>query len=87
MFGYTEHMHVDESIQVAMLFRQGDIRPAAFIWRGQRYVVKNVHLIHKTRLGDILRWHFTLSTESGEAGRLCFDTLSLQWMLEEFETA
>lgn len=78
-------MQVDEQIQVAMLFRKGEVRPAAFLWRGQRYVVKLVHLVHKTRLGDVLRWHFTLSTETGESGRLCFDTLSLHWTLEELD--
>lgn len=73
---------INETVQVAMLFRAGEVRPAAFLWNGHRYEVTAVNLIHKTRLGDVLRWHFTVETTSGGTARLAFDTLSLSWQLE-----
>lgn len=74
---------VDESIQVAMLFRGNEIRPHAFLWNGHRYEVQTVTLVHKTQIGDVLQWHFTVQTVGGGTARLAFDTLSLRWQLEE----
>lgn len=73
---------INETVQVAMLFRAGEVRPAAFIWNGHRYEVTRVTLAHKTRLGDVLQWHFAVETKGGGAARLAFDTLSLGWQLE-----
>lgn len=74
--------NINEQVQVVMLFRSGEVRPAAFLWNGHRYEVTNVNLIHKTRLGDVLRWHFAVETKDGGTARLAFDTLSLNWQLE-----
>lgn len=73
---------INEPIQVAMLFRGEEIRPAAFMWHGHRYEVDQVLLAHKTRLGDVLQWHFTVETQGGGVAKLAFDTLSLAWQLE-----
>lgn len=74
---------IDEPIQVAMLFRGDEIRPHAFLWHGHRYEISRVLLAHKTRVGDILRWHFNVETQGGGVATLLFDTLSLQWQLEK----
>lgn len=76
---------IDAPIQVAMLFRGGEVRPHAFMWNGHRYEIERVLLAHKTRLGDILRWHFTVYTTGHATARLLFDTLSLSWQLEELD--
>ena len=76
---------IDEPIQVAMLFRGEEIRPHAFLWNGHRYEVRHVTLVHKTHIGDVLQWHFTVQTIQGSTARLAFDTLSLGWQLEEME--
>jgi hypothetical protein len=73
---------INEQVQVAMLFRAGEVRPAAFLWNGHRYEVSRVTLAHKTRLGDVLQWHFAVETKGGGVARLAFDTLSLAWQLE-----
>lgn len=72
---------IDETIQVAMLFRGEEIRPAAFVWNGRRYDVAKILLAHKTRHGDVLRWHFSVETNGGGHAELLFDTLSLSWRL------
>jgi len=73
--------NIDEVIQVAMLFRGEDIRPAAFVWNGRRYDVTRILLAHKTRHGDVLRWHFNVETSGNGQAELLFDTLSLSWRL------
>lgn len=73
---------IDEPIQVAMLFRGDEVRPAAFVWNGRRYDVIKILLAHKTRHGDVLRWHFAVETDGEATARLNFDTLSLRWTLE-----
>ncbi len=76
---------INEPVQVAMLFRGNEIRPHAFLWHGHRYEVQRVLLTHKTRVGEVLRWHFTIQTTGGGTARLIFDTLSLHWQLETIE--
>lgn len=74
---------VGESVQVAMLFREREVRPNAFLWNGHRYEVEHIYLVHKTRVGEALHWHFTVATTGGGTAKLTFDTLSLAWNLEE----
>ncbi len=74
---------IGEPVQVAMLFRGKDVQPNAFLWNGHRYGVEQIYLVHKTRFGEVLRWHFTVATSGGAVAKLTFDTLSLAWQLEE----
>lgn len=76
---------VNEPIQVAMLFKNGEVQPVAFLWNGYRYEITAVTIIHKTRIGDVLRWHFGVQTKGGGVARLAFDTLSLNWTIENIE--
>lgn len=73
---------IGEQIQVAMLFRDDEVRPSAFLWNGHRYEVERILLLHKTRLGNVLRWHFSVAVAGGNA-ELSFDTASLAWHLEK----
>lgn len=75
---------IDEPVQVAMLFRGQEVRPSAFLWHGHRYEVERILLVHKTRVGDVLRWHFTVAIPGGSA-ILIFDTFSLAWQLTAIE--
>lgn len=68
-----------------MIFRGEEIRPAAFVWNGRRYDVSRILLAHKTRVGEVLRWHFNVETAGGGVAQLSFDTLSLRWQLETFD--
>ena len=73
---------VQENIQVAMLFRGQDVRPGAFLWNGRRYEVVRILLVHKTRIGEDLQWHFTVQMVGEGSAKLIFDTVSLNWQLE-----
>lgn len=76
---------VGELVQVAMMFKGKEVQPHAFLWQGHRYDVEHIYLIHKTRIGEALRWHFTVATLGGATAKLVFDTLSLSWQLESIE--
>lgn len=75
---------IDEHVQVAMLFRGAEVQPNAFLWNGHRYEVTRILLLHKTRLGDVLRWHFSVVITGGSA-ELTFDTASLTWRLQAIQ--
>jgi len=76
---------IDQLVQVATLFRGTEVKPGAFLWNGRRYEVEHIYLVHKTRLGDVLIWHFTVGTSGGAVAKLLFDTASLHWQLESLE--
>ncbi len=75
---------INEQIQVAMLFRGSEVQPNAFLWNGHRYEVERILLLHKTKLGDVLRWHFSVAITGGSA-ELTFDTASLAWQLKSIQ--
>lgn len=77
-------MRLNESINVWVLFKGNLIQPLVFFWKNRQIKVDKINLVHTTKTGDSLFYHFSLSS-GGNFYRLKFDLKNLKWFLEEVE--
>lgn len=75
---------VSEPVNVWVLFKGNLIQPLVFFWKNRQIKVDKINLIHTTKNGDSLFYHFSLSS-GGNFYRLKFDLKILKWFLEEVE--
>lgn len=73
-----------EPINVWVLFKDAQPQPHLFFWKNRSIKVDKVNLVHTSKVGSSLFYHFSLSS-GGNFYRLRFDTQSLKWFLEAVE--
>ena len=73
---------IKEPIKVLVSFFGKQVRPLAFFWKGRRYEIDKINLVHSQRLGRDTLYYFSVS-DKANFYRLVFDTGSLTWSLEE----
>ncbi|HAZ27481.1 TPA: hypothetical protein DCY65_01610 [Candidatus Acetothermia bacterium] len=74
---------VKEAVDVGVVFpaRKPHPVPRWFVWRGQRYIVEAVHLVHEQREGAIRYLIYSL-TAGGTALQLRFDPEHVRWYVD-----
>ncbi len=73
-----------EPVNVWVLFKQNLIKPFAFIWQNRQIKIDKVNLIHTSKNGAEVLYHFSVSA-GGNFYKLRFDSKSLKWFLEAVE--
>ncbi|OGE20024.1 hypothetical protein A3A14_00255 [Candidatus Daviesbacteria bacterium RIFCSPLOWO2_01_FULL_43_38] len=77
-------MEILEPINVWVFFKGNLIEPYLFFWRGRQIKVDKVNLIHTSKNGASLFYHFSISG-GGNFYKLRFDNHNLKWFLEGVE--
>lgn len=73
-----------EPVNVWVLFKGALIQPYLFIWKERKIKIEAVNLVHTSKEGNALYYHFSVSA-GGNFYRLRFDTKGLKWFLEAIE--
>lgn len=74
-------LEVLEPVNVWVLFERNFIKPHTFFWRGRQIKVDKINLVHTSKEGSNIFYHFSVSS-GGNFYRLKFDTNKLKWFLE-----
>ena len=77
-------LELQESVDVWVLFSKNRIQPAVFFWKGRRIKIDKINLVHTSKNGASLFYHFSISS-AGNFYKLRFDTHKLNWLLEAIE--
>lgn len=77
-------LEILEPINVWVLFKGNKVHPYYFFWRGRQIKVEKVNLVHTSKEGNNIFYHFSCSS-GGNFYRLKFDTRKLNWVLEAVE--
>lgn len=77
-------LNLNEPINVWVFFKGVTIQPYLIIWHNRKIKIDSINLIHTSKEGDHLLYHFSVSAQ-GNFYRLGFDTKSLKWFLEAVE--
>jgi hypothetical protein len=78
---------LDEPVSVVAYYNQKTktFKPHQLTWQNQDYRLGPIDFYHKTRCGDKLLHHFSMSDHAGRVYfKLCLDSTSLNWVIEEF---
>lgn len=76
-----------EPIDVWVLFTKGasgtknGLQPSVFFWKGRQIKIDKVNLVHTSKDGGALFYHFSVSS-GGNFYKLGLDTNKLKWVLE-----
>ena len=76
---------IDEPIKVGVVFEEAQARPAWFVWRSRRYVVREVTLCWRTQEGQATLLHLG-ATDGSNLFELVFNLRTLGWRLHQVET-
>lgn len=76
---------INESIEVAALFRSRKIIPLKFLWQGKEYVIKKINLTYSSWIGRSKIYYFAVS-DSANYFKLQFNSEELSWTLLESYT-
>ena len=74
-----------DPISVLASFRTREVKPIAFTWGGKDWQVRRVNMVHESREGRARLVHFSVSDEANYF-KLCFNSETLGWTLEEVWT-
>ncbi len=77
-------LEIGEPVDVWVLFQKNKIKPAVFFWKGRKIKVEKINLIHTSKNGGNIFYHFSISS-GDNFYRLKFDTTKLNWFLEAVE--
>lgn len=77
-------LEIQEPINVWVLFKESSIQPHYFFWKERQIKVDKVNLVHTSKNGASLFYHFSISS-GGNFYRLKFDVSKLKWSLEAVE--
>lgn len=77
-------LEIQEAISVWVFFEKNLIKPHLFYWRNRKIKIDKINLVHTSRLGSSVFYHFSVSSQ-GNFYRLKFDSSKLKWFLEEIE--
>jgi len=73
-FSTMVYQTVDEQIETATIYKQGEVKPVAFRWGNKKYFIDKVNLIHTRYEGAVKCYFFSvsasLSREESTAARL-----------------
>jgi len=72
---------INEPIEVVVNFKSNEIIPKFFSWRRKIYKVAKVHLVHTSKVGNQILYHFSVTDETNYF-QLVFNPFNLSWMLE-----
>lgn len=75
-------LEIQESIDVWVLFQKNHIQPSVFFWKGRQIKIDKINLIHTSKNGGNIFYHFSVSSE-GNFYKLKFDPGKMNWILEE----
>lgn len=73
---------INERVSVVAIFKNGQAVPHSFRWRGRKYLVEKVNLVHEEKRGKEILFCFSVSS-GGNSYELIFDNLHLTWTLEK----
>ena len=73
-----------EPINVWVFFKQNIIQPYLFFWNTRQIKVDKINLVHTSKNGSSLFYHFSISSE-GNLYQLRLDTGKMKWFLEAVE--
>lgn len=74
-------LEILEPVNVWVFFKGNLIQPHTFFWKGRQIKVDKVNLVHTSKDGTNIFYHFSVSS-GGNFYRLRFDTNKLNWILE-----
>lgn len=74
---------VDEQIDVAVIYKKGEVRPVAFKWGQRKYYIISLNLIHSNYEGATKNYFFSVSTKNGGEYGLKYNTDNMKWTLDE----
>ncbi len=77
-------LELSESIDVWVLFSKTKIQPSVFFWKGRRIKIDKINLVHTSKNGANLFYHFSVSG-NGNFYRLTLDVKKMRWILEAIE--
>lgn len=77
-------LEINEPVNVWVLFSKAQPQPFAFSWKGRAIKITNVNLVHTSKDGSSLYYHYSVSS-GDNFYRLRFDTKNLKWSLEAVE--
>lgn len=77
-------LEIAEPVNVWVLFKGSLIQPHSFFWRGRQIKVEKINLVHTSKDGGKIFYHFSCSS-GGNFYRLKFDTTKMRWFLEAVE--
>ncbi|MBI2315119.1 hypothetical protein HYU93_03650 [Candidatus Daviesbacteria bacterium] len=77
-------LEIQETINVWVFFKNNIIQPYSFYWRGRQIKVDKINLIHTSKNGAWLFYHFSISS-GDNFYRLKFDVNRMKWSLEAVE--
>jgi len=78
------NLHLSEPVDVIALFnrKQDHLKPLRIQWNKNAYSIRNIDYVHRKKRGRILFHVFSCITDTLYF-RLCFNTESLIWSVEE----
>lgn len=74
-------LEILEPVNVWVFFSGNQIKPHTFFWKGRQIKVEKVNLVHTSKDGSNIFYHFSISS-GGNFYRLRFDTSKMKWSLE-----
>jgi len=77
-------LEISEPVNVWVFFKGTKVEPWCFFWRSRQIKVDKVNLVHTSKEGNTVFYHFSISS-GGNFYRLKFDVGKLTWILEAVE--
>lgn len=77
-------LEISEPVDVWVFFEKNTIKPHIFFWRSRKIKIEKINLVHTSKNGDSLFYHFSVSA-GGNFYRLGFDSFKMKWSLEGVE--
>lgn len=76
----------DEEIEVGALFGKATkIRPVWFVWKGIKYLIRDVAYCWTTSEGEAVIHHFSVKDKSGNLFEIAYNAQTLVWKLFKVE--
>ncbi len=73
---------INEPVQVATLFKDGELKPLKFLWKGREYLVRKINLTYSNFEGRAKIYYFAVS-DNNNYFKLQFNSDNLNWTLLE----
>jgi hypothetical protein len=73
---------INDPIQVASLFKDGELKPLKFLWHGKEFAVKAINLAYSRFEGRAKIYYFAVSDQNNYF-KLRFNSDDLVWTLLE----
>ncbi len=71
---------INERVEAAVLFKNGQAIPHSFLWRGRKYKVDSINLEHREKRGNDTLLCFSV-VSGATTYELLFDNHNLTWTL------